>query len=186
MAIHNVMRLAGQTVSAPEVAAAQVYSYKLAPQGVWYGLLAISALNGIYTVLAPDASQLLGPLTQFPMLIAVGHAVLTAFFAYVSLVVGQVFRAERLDFYRVLQGLVWLKLVNFAVQICLTGLTLILPQTLIGFVAIGVLLYSLFILSVFYERCFEFESVWMGFATYLVASLSVAMLIVVILAMIGG
>ena len=182
----NWPELAMQTITAPERAAERVIDLHVSNQGLLYGLIALSALNGIYFGLNPDAAVLLGPLSNMSILLAVAHGVLTYAFAWVSHVIAGVFGAKRGGLWDILKLLIWLKAVNLLVQVSVTLAGFVLPLTALGFMSIGILLYSLYILSVFYEKCFGFESVWMGFATYIVASLGVAMIILIFIIALGG
>lgn len=182
----KLLDLATETIIAPERAADRVLGVSVSKAGLIYALIALSALNGIYFGLDPDTFLIFGPKSNRAVVWAVVHGVLIYAFAWLSDFVSRIFGAQRGNFLDILKLLIWLKVVNLAVQVIVTIAGLMLPLELVGLASIGILLYSLYILSVFYEKCFGFDSVWMGFATYIVASIGVAMIILIFIIALGG
>ncbi|TLP64240.1 hypothetical protein FEE96_10660 [Parasedimentitalea maritima] len=174
------------TLTAPGQAAGNILTLKWPRQVLWTGLILAIALNAIVysfqELVFPLPSDLglpkLSPLTYFGVMLAIQVVFVFALFVMGRWLGGQ----GSLEDLLVL--VVWLQLLQVALQIIMTLLFLVAPL-LAGLLNLAATLFGLYIFANFINEAHRLGSLWRAFGVLLMASIAIALVLSFILGLAG-
>ena len=184
--ITHLQPLVTMTLMAPSQAARKILTLHWPRQVLWSGLILAIALNAIVysfqEFLFPVPHELgfpkLLPLTYFAVMLALQVVFIFALFTTGRWLGGQG-NVEDL-----LVLVVWLQLLQVALQIVMTLLFLVAPL-LAGLLNLVATLFGLFIFANFINEAHRLGSIWRAFGVLLMASITIALVLSFILGLAG-
>ncbi|PCJ04879.1 MAG: hypothetical protein COB16_17360 [Rhodobacteraceae bacterium] len=174
--IMSLQPLLAMTLKSPAQAARALLSIQWQRQVLWTGLVLAIVLNAlIYSVqelLFPMPDEVvfprLSPLSYFVVML-----IIQAVFIYGLFAAGR-WLGGKGQVEDLLVVVVWLQLLQVALQLIMTVLFLVAP-VLAGLLNLGATLFGLFIFINFINEAHQFGSIWRAFGVLIMASITIAL-----------
>ncbi|WP_270918203.1 YIP1 family protein [Parasedimentitalea psychrophila] len=184
--ILHLQPLVMMTLTSPAQAARSILSVPWPRQLLWSAMVLAIALNAIIY----SAQEILFPLPSevvFPRLSPLGYfavvLVLQVVFVFALQASGRWLGGQG-KFDELLAVVVWLQLLQVALQLAMTVLFLVAPS-LAGILNLAATLFGLFIFSRFINEVHQLQSIWRAFGALLMASIIIALALSFLLGLVG-
>lgn len=174
------LKLVLLSITRPREAAQVICSIPWPDAARLSGLVVLCSLVTMAYSIDTPTEKVFQELLENPMIFAALYGAVVLAMCGFTLVTAGIFRAPRQDFAMVFQAWIWLFTIELFIEVAtIAALLMFMPEMVVIIVLLSIP-YRFYIHSVFLARALEFETIWMGFATLLVASFSFGFLLLFI------